>query len=113
MAKIRKLVLSIGAGVGLALATTAVPSALSAKPKQTTAVQIPAGSTVQKRNDGRFTIRNGLGISGTYSCQCSDKGSCSTVQTEGVLQCGKAGDSCTGTCNMTTTTGGGKVMMRQ
>lgn len=114
MAKIRKLLVAVGLGAGLVVTAVALPSALSAKPKRTTSIQIPAGSTVQKMNNGRFTIRNGLGIGGTYSCSCSDKGSCSTVQTEGVLECGKSGDSCTGTCQMSTTTsGGGKMMMRQ
>ena len=112
MAMIRKLLVAFGVSVGLAAAVVALPSTLSASPKHTTAVKIPAGSTVQKMNNGHFAIRNGLNIVGTYSCRCSDKGSCSTVQTEGVLQCGKDGDSCTGSCEMSTTTGG-KVMLRQ
>lgn len=111
MAMIRRLALAIGVGAGLALVAVALPTA--AKPKHTTAVQVPAGSTVQKTSNGRLMIRNGLNVVGTYSCSCSDSGSCSTVQTEGVLQCGKAGDSCKGTCQMSTTTGGGKIMMRQ
>lgn len=113
MAMIRTLLMAIGVGAGLAVAAVALPTALSAKPKHTTAVQIPAGSTVQKMSNGRFAIRNGLNVGGTYSCSCSSSGSCSTVQTEGVLECGKTGDSCTGTCQMSTTTGGGKIMMRQ
>lgn len=111
MAMIRTLL----AGIGLALVVAAVgfPGPLSAKPKHTTAVQIPAGSTVQKMSNGRLNIRNGANIGGTYSCSCSASGSCSTVQTEGTLECGKSGDSCTGACEMTTTTGGGKIMMKR
>jgi hypothetical protein len=114
MAMIRRFLVAAGTGVGLALAVSLVPSAASAKPTHTTSVKIPAGAKIQKMNNGRVAIRNngGLGVGGTYSCSCSAEGSCSTVQTEGVLQCGKDGDSCKGSCDMsTTTTGGGKIMM--
>lgn len=112
MAMIRKSVLFIGVVAGLALAGMVLPSDLSAEPKKVTKMPVPAGSTVQMRGKTRFTVGGALGVGGTYSCRCSANGSCSVVQTEGVLQCGKSGDSCTGSCDMSTTTGGGKVMMR-
>jgi len=114
MRTIPKYCLVVGIAVAsFAAAATIFPGGLAAEPKQTTSVRIPSGGTVQRMNDGRLAIRNGLNISGTYSCRCSgDKGSCSTVQSEGLLTCGKDGDSCSGTCQMKTTTSGGKLMMQ-
>jgi hypothetical protein len=83
----------------------------SAAPKATSKLPLPKGSTVQLlHNNGGFSVRNGLGLAGTYRCDCTGAnatGTCSTTQSEGVLTCGSKGDSCTGACSMETTTGGG------
>lgn len=91
-----------------AAATVAGLAQLSAAPKKTTSLQLPANATVQKLGSGRFHV-NGFGVGGTYSCSCNGenaRGSCSTKQDGGVLKCGVTGDSCTGSCEMTSTTGG-------
>lgn len=88
----------------------AFPAVLSAKPKHVTTFHLPKGAKVQKLSNGRFRV---LGVSGTFNCSCtSDSGSCSTRQTEGTFECGVSGDTCKGTCTMTTTTTGGKLQMR-
>jgi hypothetical protein len=110
----KKLLTAAVVTAAFASAGVLVSSDVSAKPKQVTTMKLPAGATVQRLSSTQFRVRGGLGVGGTYSCSCSSTGSCSTVQTEGTLECGKSGDSCKGTCSMSTTTsGGGKIMMKR
>jgi hypothetical protein len=103
------LVAIAAAGIAALLAG----SELSAKPKGFAHLKLPGGTSVQQLSIGRFHV-NGAGIDGTYTCRCEGganaTGTCSTTQSGGVLTCGKSGDSCTGTCAMSSTTsGGGKL----
>ncbi len=77
----------------------------TAEPKRTTSVVIPRATIIQQLSSTRFSFRAAGGTTtGTYNCSCTGKGACSVEQMNGVLKCGKTGDTCDATCEMSTVT---------
>lgn len=88
----------------------------SAKPKQTSTMQIPKGATVQMQTQSMMRMNNSNGETGTFDCRCSGakhNGSCILGRGSSTIICGTEGSTCEGTCKLFTTTGGisGGVMM--
>ena len=76
-------------------------------------IKVPPSASVQMQKNGQFSIKGGsLGLSGTFSCNClNGGGTCelSTVPAGGgtTLLCHKGTTgTCTGSCDMLTTTTG-------
>jgi hypothetical protein len=68
-------------------------------------VRAKSGYHFVKQPNGTVTVArmSGLGIGGTWSCDCSDAGDCGAVVTNGFLYCTQG--KCTGACTQTITVG--------
>ena len=72
-------------------------------------ITVPPGAKVQIEGSTAMMSRGGLGIEGGWDCSCEQgkTGTCTMSSDKNSITCLKAsGDTCTGACQMTTTTSG-------
>lgn len=102
----------------MVIAIVAIGLEATAKPKNTSTLQIPKGATVEMQSQSTMRLNNSNGETGTFNCNCvgaNTTGSCILGRGSSSIICGDVGSTCSGTCKLYTTTGGraGGAMMKK
>lgn len=107
MTRIRRTAAAISTVVALGIVGLALQA--DAGPKTSSKI-IPKGATVTMQGSSAFRINGGgLNETGSFSCECTGshtQGTCLLGRGPTTVICGVGGSTCTGTCQLYTSTSG-------